>query len=943
MKKLLTVVIFCLSISILCKGVEAGESNKSEVRFMYVSSLSLDTPDWDLIASTSKNYGIDTLNVKIMQNDYAWYNSVYVSHSARDELALAVAAAHARDMELHFSMSVLLAGYRTPDEYKVVDAYGNLRDWVCPTKSASRAHLKLLLEEVVTNYDVDGFMSDYVRWDQVEMAGAMCYCPECKARFEEYLGESIPDSNWPPTTSPSGGGDFAPGGSRYLEFMEWRTRPLNELVKDMRSWMSAIKPGLEFSAATWSWWPGIPTAIRWRIGQDTTYWIKEGYLDWVAPMMYRTDLSWITGGVQDHLDYAVGGPEGTIPLAIFLSNFWPALVAPEDYKIQVDTVRSLGADGWSTWRYGGPGDGQLSTAPDIRPYLDIIDLPDVFSIENIQIFPSKTQATITWFTDKPATSKVEYNTSPLFTASFKLHSATTTPEGTSIPAFNYWDIDHIEGNVVEDSTSVTFHSITLTELQEGIVYYYRVQSQDDSGIATSKVYNFTTIGEYRVNITGIVTDSDTGLPIQGATVICNAYTSMTNSTGGYYMRMTSPAPGSCTLTASKTDYITKSISFPFTENKTYERNFVLNPIKYSIAGKLIDKNNNPVQADIIIYKEGTIVATDQTINGDYSLSLSPDTYDIQFNVSNFYIKLPSVDLSSDITDLINHVTYSSDRLSFITDIEDIQSIQILSSKPNRILLNNSEIGDVSSIPALENNTWYHDILNNNLYLKMSPDLMSDCLSKFDCCKAEERYHDKDCPITTQYCLNRICYPKQPCPYECCVDEEMYLDDTTACGPGEFCSDRTCVSTTTFGKTDVGESSFAIYQYNIAGSIFPLDVDGTVTKISVYLSNTGSGTGEYSAMIYDSSLNFIARSRQTLTLPLDNWYNFTFSQALTSGDYWLFIWGEEGIPATYIYYDTGSPNQWGLRYQEYDGPPDPITSWNIQRNYNMSIYASYSVS
>jgi len=450
--------------------------------------------------------------------------------------------------------------------------------------------------------------------------------------------------------------------------------------------------------------------------------------------------------------------------------------------------------------------------------------------------------------------------------------------------------------------------------------------------------------EYPVNITGTVTDSETTSPIQGATVTCNVYSSTTNSTGGYFIMTPLTAPGSCSLTASRTDYITKSISFSFTENITYTgKDFTLDPIKYNIAGKLIDKNNNPVQADIIIYKEGSVVATQQTINGDYSLSLSPDIYDIQFNISNFYIKLPSVDVSSDINNIINHVTYSSDRLSFTTDIEDIQSIQILSSKPTRILLNNSEIGDVASIPALENNTWYHDILNNNLYLKISPDLKSYCI--FDCCKAEERYRDKDCPSpATQYCSNRVCYPKQPCPFECCIDEEMYLDDTTACAPGEFCSDRTCTYAITFGKTDVGGTAQSLYQHNIRGSNFMLPVDGTVTEVSVYLTNTGSGNYPFSVLIYNSSRNFIARSEQTLALPLSGWYNFSFSQALRAGIYNLAFWTSEGSGTTSMYQDTGTTGQSGLDYENYaNPPPNPITWDSGTQNYNMSIYATYSVS
>ena len=87
-------------------------------------------------------------------------------------------------------------------------------------------------------------------------------------------------------------------------------------------------------------------------------WIKEGYLDFVAPMMYDSRLDWIEDWVQDYLEYGVGGPEGKAPLVCFLTHLYPDVIPAEDFKMQVDTIRSLGADGWSTYRYGGPGDGE---------------------------------------------------------------------------------------------------------------------------------------------------------------------------------------------------------------------------------------------------------------------------------------------------------------------------------------------------------------------------------------------------------------------------------------------------------------------------------------------------------------------------------------------------------------------------------------------------------
>ncbi len=183
--------------------------------------------------------------------------------------------------------------------------------------------------------------------------------------------------------------------------------------------------------------------------------------------------------VRANIEYGVGGPEGKIPLVILIANQFPVLKTPSELKAEVDVLREEGADGWMIWRYTGPGVGGV----DIQPYFEAIDRPQTFLLKKIKAVPTAKACTITWTTDLPATSKVEYSTSPLFNASRKYDQAQD---------FDYWDINHVEGTVVEDATLVTSHSITLTGLQEGMLYYYRVQSGDQSGIATSRVYELKT-------------------------------------------------------------------------------------------------------------------------------------------------------------------------------------------------------------------------------------------------------------------------------------------------------------------------------------------------------------------------------------------------------------------------------------------------------------------
>lgn len=448
----------------------------SEIRALFVHSASFGTGnvDWNLIAQTASSYNINVLIVEMLSNTVAFYPSEYLS-STIDLLTPAIIAAHSNGLELHVLMDTQL-GAPEGSQYRVELSDGTLFNWLSPVKSASRILIKNIVEELVTNYDIDGFMFDFNRYDTVDSVGPMSYSQESKVKFEEYLGETITD--W---------SDFIEGGSRYNEFMEWRIIPITELVRDMRAWMLAIKPDLEFSAAVWAWWPGTPTFNRWRIGQDWTDWAMKGYLDWAAPMIYMTDIDLIGQIIQD-IQQKLGEVEAKIPLVPFLTNTFPSAVDPANFKAQVDKVRELGADGWAIWRYGGPGD--YSDAPDIRNYLDLISLPQPFSMKDVNISPDITTI-ITWTTDLPASSKVEYSTSPLFTASFKLLPATTTPDGISIPTFNYWDIDHVPGTIVEDATLVTNHSVTLTGLQGGTKYYFRVQSEDQTGIATTKVYDFT--------------------------------------------------------------------------------------------------------------------------------------------------------------------------------------------------------------------------------------------------------------------------------------------------------------------------------------------------------------------------------------------------------------------------------------------------------------------
>jgi hypothetical protein len=121
------------------------------------------------------------------------------------------------------------------------------------------------------------------------------------------------------------------------------------------------------------------------------------------------------------------------------------------YHFRVKSVDALN-------RQGRSGDYTFTTPDLTAPVISDVTATDI----------TATGATITWTTDEAATSQVEYGlTAPGY-------SSTTT----------------------EDTTLVTSHSVTLTDLTSGTTYHYKVKSRDTDGSglwAESEDYTFTTL------------------------------------------------------------------------------------------------------------------------------------------------------------------------------------------------------------------------------------------------------------------------------------------------------------------------------------------------------------------------------------------------------------------------------------------------------------------
>jgi len=427
--------------------------------------------NWTLICETLAAYNVTGIGSAFLFNYKSYYPSQYVpNQSPRDELALAIQAAHSHGLTVRVEFCVL---YKSPmDEWKVKLDNNSLYNWLDPTNPEAREWILNLTREIVTNYGIDDLSLDYIRYDDVNMP----YTDTAKQMLEEYLNETI--TSWP--------GDFAPNGSRFSEFLQWRIIPINTLVKEIYDLAKSIKPSITVSACV-RYWAGSPGWVLASVGQDPTSWILGGYIDRLYAMTYRNTTSDVQTNINAYLQYATAGPNGAVEFIPYFVTYsqdegWNLTVA--QFSEFINLARSLGCDGYVVSAYMGPGVNPAISEPwpDIRPYLEAVNTEPIWTLYDIAVqYLNTTSVKISWKTTEPTNSSIEYSSNPLFNATLKY----MTP--SPYPGIYYWDMDYYPSTIIQSNTALTTHEFTLTNLDNKI-YFLRVQSNISSLNVTSKVY-----------------------------------------------------------------------------------------------------------------------------------------------------------------------------------------------------------------------------------------------------------------------------------------------------------------------------------------------------------------------------------------------------------------------------------------------------------------------
>jgi uncharacterized lipoprotein YddW (UPF0748 family) len=231
-----------------------------------------------------------------------WSHLVGDEYPGYDPLAVAIYEAHKKGLELHAYVNAMPAWsdstppvspyhiYNAHPEWIMVDSLGVPMDPaagyanISPGIPQAAQHVNNVIMDIATNYDVDGIHLDYIR----------------------YPGWDIPDKDY--SYDDSSLARFArdyPGCTPNTCLGEWkafRRTLVTEVVETCYDSVTALKPWVKISAATW----GIFSYGYNYYYQDSHGWMEAGILDFSAPRIYTHNTSTFQSRLHDHAVNAYG-------------------------------------------------------------------------------------------------------------------------------------------------------------------------------------------------------------------------------------------------------------------------------------------------------------------------------------------------------------------------------------------------------------------------------------------------------------------------------------------------------------------------------------------------------------------------------------------------------------------------------------------------------------
>jgi uncharacterized lipoprotein YddW (UPF0748 family) len=195
-----------------------------------------------------------------------------------DPLALAIAEAHKRGLQLHAWFNPYRAlhpstksppapNHLTRAQPELIRHYGD-QVWVDPGEPAAQARVLAVVLDVVKRYDVDGVVFDDY------------FYPYPQKSFGREL-DFPDDASWEKYGAKTG-----------LTREDWRRNNVNQLVENVSREIKTAKPWVEFGISPFGIWrpqksPPIAGLDAYeKIYADSRRWLADGWVDYLAPQLY---------------------------------------------------------------------------------------------------------------------------------------------------------------------------------------------------------------------------------------------------------------------------------------------------------------------------------------------------------------------------------------------------------------------------------------------------------------------------------------------------------------------------------------------------------------------------------------------------------------------------------------------------------------------------------
>ena len=274
----------------------------------------------------------------------------------------------------------------------------------------------LVVRDILSRYDVDGIIFDYVRYPESEGSGNQWgYNPIAIKRFNELYKRS---------------GTPAPDDPQFSEF---RRLQIYDQVRKVYAHVRAWRPNVKIGAATITW-GGLGSDFRQssayaEIMQNWPGMAMDGWLDVVMPMNYKRENN--ASQAKDHRDWArflgmVSEQSGRAGVNIVDGETLNTL---DGILAQISATRNLpGIDGIATYAYA-------------EPRMDSGRIPDLDFFRAIRknVFPDDVPVPeATWLTrptDGLIKGVVARGGKPVDGATVTLGNRTTHTDGTGFYAF----------------------------------------------------------------------------------------------------------------------------------------------------------------------------------------------------------------------------------------------------------------------------------------------------------------------------------------------------------------------------------------------------------------------------------------------------------------------------------------------------------------------------